>query len=51
MLGKLALAEHAGEEASVVRAGLDVDDECAFELGFSKNHFGPPSLQAVLEAH
>jgi hypothetical protein len=39
VVGELPLAERAGEEAAVVLATLDVDDEGALELGFGEDHW------------
>src|SRR4051812_41277297 len=51
VIGELALAERAGEEAAVVLAALDVDDEGAPEPGFGEDHAVPtiPSSTRVLE--
>ena len=37
---ELVLAEGAGKEASLVLPPLQVDDECAFELGLGEDHVG-----------
>jgi hypothetical protein len=43
-LPEFPLAEGPGKGASVVLPPLQVDDECAFELGLGEDHVGHPTV-------
>src|SRR5579864_647444 len=44
VLGKFALAEGSGEEATRVATRFEVDQKRAFQSGFGEDHLSTPSL-------